>query len=152
MRRSKSIGTPRLRTALLTALFVATTLAVDAAPVSLPGPLGDALGPTVADAGYCASNAAFTGRLTGSSSSTTALARTTSPTVFGYISNVQAAWSCTLYYRYSGITWNTSAAVGTFAWGNLINSNSVACILCSGFRTSPSAGLFITPGRPTISA
>ena len=51
----------------------------------------------------------------------------TSPTVFGYISNVQSSWSCTAYFRYSGITWNTSATLGTFAWGNLINSDSVAC-------------------------
>jgi RHS repeat-associated protein len=118
---------PRWRTVLLAILFTATTFAVDAAPVNLPAPLAEALGPTPVQAGFCASNAAFTGRLTASSSSTTAVSRTTSPTVYGYISSVQAAWSCTLYYRYSGITWNTSATLGTFRWGNLINSQSVAC-------------------------
>lgn len=124
---STSTRASRWRTVLLTALFTATVVAVDAAPVSLPPPVAEVLGPKPAQAGFCASNAAFTGHLTASSSSTTAVARTTNPIVYGYISNVQAAWSCTLYYRYSGITYNTSATLGTFRWGNLINSDSVAC-------------------------
>jgi RHS repeat-associated protein len=118
---------PRWRAVALAALVAATTFIVDAAPVSLPAPLDEALGPTAVQAGFCASNASFSGRLTASSSSTTAVSRVTSPTVYGYISNVTEAWSCTLYYRYSGLTWNTSASAGTFRWGNLINSQSVAC-------------------------
>ena len=104
-----------------------TTFTVDAAPVNLPAPIDTALGPTPVEAGYCASNAAFSGRLTGSASSTTALSRVTSPTVYGYISNVQSAWSCTSFFRYSGITWNTTSTLGTFQWGNLINSTGVSC-------------------------
>ncbi|MFP5343253.1 MAG: hypothetical protein ACLGIJ_10050 [Candidatus Limnocylindria bacterium] len=118
---------PRWRTALLTLVLLTTTLALEVAPGPLPAPLDGLLGPEPVKAGFCASNANFSGRLTASSSSTTAISRVTSPTVYGYISNVSAAWSCTAYYRYSGITWNTSASVGTFRWGNLINSASVAC-------------------------
>ena len=118
---------PRWRALALAALVAATTFIVDAAPVSLPAPLDQALGPIPVQAGFCASNASFSGRLTASSSSTTAVSRVTSATVYGYISNVTEAWSCTLYYRYSGLTWNTSASAGTFRWGNLINSDSVAC-------------------------
>jgi len=118
---------PRLRAFGAAVIFALATFAVDAAPVSLPGPLGDALGPEPALAGYCASNPNFTGRLTGSSGSTTAISRTTSPNVFGYVSNVAATWSCTAYFRYSGIAWNTAATTGSFQWGNLINSGAVAC-------------------------
>lgn len=126
--RTRRISTlVRLRAVGAAVVFAVATFAVDAAPVALPGPLGEALGPEPALAGYCASGPNFTGRLTASSGSTTAIARTTSPTVFGYISNVAATWSCTAYFRYSGITWNTAATTGSFQWGNLINSNSVAC-------------------------
>jgi len=124
---STSTRGSRWRTVLLAALFTATIVAVDAAPVSLPAPIAEVFGPEPAKAGFCASNAAFTGHLTGSEFSTTALTRTIDPIVYAYISNVQAAWSCTLYYRYSGVTFNTSATLGTFRWGNLINSQSVVC-------------------------
>jgi RHS repeat-associated protein len=125
--RAVSRRGPRWRTALLTLALLTTTLALEIAPGPLPAPLDDLLGPEPVQAGFCASNPEFTGKLTGSSSSTTALVRTTSPTVYGYISNVASGWSCTAYYRYSGITWNTSATIGTFRWGNLINSTGVSC-------------------------
>jgi RHS repeat-associated protein len=115
----------RLRAVLAAVVFAFATFAITASPVSLPVP--SALKPHSALAAFCASNAAFTGRLTASSGSTTALARTKSATAYGYISSVQSAWSCTAYYRYSGIAWNTAATTGRFDWGNLINSTSVAC-------------------------
>jgi hypothetical protein len=100
-----STRAPRWRTVLLAVLFTATAVAVDAAPVSLPAPIAEVLGPEPAKAGFCTSNAAFTGWLTGSDTSTTTLTRTTDPIVYAYISNVQAAWGCTNYYRYSGVTY-----------------------------------------------
>lgn len=115
----------RLRAVFAAVVFAGATFAVTASPVSLPLP--DALKPAPVLASFCGSNAAFTGRLTASSSSTTAVARTKSATVYGYISSVQSAWSCTAYYRYSGIVWNTAATTGRFDWGNLINSTAVAC-------------------------
>lgn len=115
----------RLRAVFAAVVFAGATFAVTASPISLPVP--DALKPPSVLASFCASNAAFTGRLTASSSSTTAVARTKSATVYGYISSVQSAWSCTAFYRYSGIAWNTAATTGQFDWGNLINSTSVAC-------------------------
>lgn len=119
----------RLRTVLLAAIFAFTTFFVEAAPVptGAPDPRPAALRPEPVQAAFCASNAAFTGVLTASSASTTAVTNITNPTVYGYISNVDAAWSCTAYYRYSAVAWNTSSTVGTFNWGNLINSVSVAC-------------------------
>ena len=47
--------------------------------------------------------------------------------MYGYISNVDTAWSCTAYFRYSGLAWNISSSAGRFNWGNLINSTGVAC-------------------------
>lgn len=115
----------RVRAVAAAVIFAGATFAVTASPVSLPLP--DALKPAPVLAAFCGSNAAFTGRLTASSASTAAVARTQSPTVYGYISSVSSAWSCTAYYRYSGIVWNTAATTGRFDWGNLINSTSVAC-------------------------
>lgn len=130
---SRSIPfSPRVRTRALAAIFSFTTFAVEAAPTTLPIPRPDALLPEVAQAAFCAGNAAFSGRLTASSSSTTAVSRITNGTVYGYISNVDAAWSCTAYLRYSGVAWNTTASAGRFDWGNLINSTSVACNYVAG--------------------
>jgi RHS repeat-associated protein len=117
----------RLRTVLLAAVFSFTTFAVAAAPADLELPLPEQLRPEAAQADFCAGNPSFSGHLTASSSSTAAVSRITSDIVYGYISNVAAAWSCTAYYRYSGAAWNTTASTGRFNWGNLINSVSVAC-------------------------
>jgi RHS repeat-associated protein len=128
---------PRLRVGILTAIFTVTALGLDAAPVVPPpsdesgeeasAPLPFGLGPDAARAAYCASNPSFTGRLTASSGSTTAVSRTTSANVYGYISNVSSGWSCTLYRRYSAVAWNTTASLGRFNWGTIINSTGVAC-------------------------
>lgn len=115
----------RVRAVAAAVVFAGATFAVTASPVSLPRP--EALKPAPVLAAFCGSNAAFTGRLTATSSSTTAVARTKSATVYGYISSVSSAWSCTAFYRYSGIVWNTAATTGRFDWGNLINSTAVAC-------------------------
>lgn len=125
--RSNRAFQNRLRALIVAATFAFATFAVSITPIATPitGPLG--LAPKTAQAAYCASNAAFTGRLTASSASTTAVSRITNGTVFGYISNVDAAWSCTLYYRYSGIAYNTSATLGTFDYGALIHSTTVSC-------------------------
>ena len=53
--------------------------------------------------------------------------RITSANVYGWISNVNDAWSCTASIRYSAIAWNTTATTGIFNWGNLIQSTSVLC-------------------------
>ncbi|HKY67624.1 MAG TPA: hypothetical protein VJM49_14685, partial [Acidimicrobiales bacterium] len=134
--RSTRLG-PRLRVGILTAIFTVTALGLDAAPVVPPpsdesgevasAPLPFGLGPDAARAAYCASNPSFTGRLTASSGSTTAVSRTTSANVYGYISNVSSGWSCTLYRRYSAVAWNTTASLGRFNWGTIINSTGVAC-------------------------
>ena len=125
----------RARVALLTLALTAASLGIDAAPVapltgdvarpaapaSAPLPLG--IGPEPVRAAYCATpNPTFTGRLTASATSHTAVARITNPNVYGYISNVDGAWACTLYRRYDGVAWNTTATLGTFDWGTIINS------------------------------
>jgi RHS repeat-associated protein len=56
-----------------------------------------------------------------------AVSRITNANVFGYISNVDAKWSCTLYYRYSGVAYNTTSTTGTFDYGAIIHSTSVSC-------------------------
>ncbi len=117
----------RLRVVLLASIFSFSTFAVQAAPTSLPLPRPEALKPATANAGFCADTPSFTGHMTSSSGSTAVLASTTTGVVYGYISNVDGAWSCTAYYRYSSLTWNTTATLGTFDWGNLINSTGVAC-------------------------
>ena len=117
----------RLRPLIMSLVVVAAGLSFQAAPTTLPLPRPEALKPLTAKAVTCATNPTFTGRLTASSASTTAVSRITSPTVYGYISNVDGAWSCTASVRYSGISWNTTASTGTFDWGNLINSTTVAC-------------------------
>ncbi|HEY3438295.1 MAG TPA: DUF6531 domain-containing protein, partial [Actinotalea sp.] len=129
----------RLRTTALAAVLAATGFAVTATPATAPATTGSSpfegivqvadklFAPKTALAAFCASNAVFTGRLTASSSSTTAVSRITDPDVYAYISNVDADWSCTAYLRYSGVAWNTTASAGRFDWGNLINSTSVGC-------------------------
>lgn len=123
----------RLRVVVLTAVMVTTAIGLEAAPIPAPAeqpasaPLPFGLGPEPALAAYCGSNPAFTGRLTSSSSSTTAVSRITNANVYGYISDVDAAWSCTLYRRYSAVAWNTTASTGRFNWGTIINSTGVAC-------------------------
>ncbi len=116
----------RLRTVLLTALFSFTTFFVQAAPNEvLPRPA--ALTPQSAQALACATNAKLDGYLTSSSASTTLLTRSTTGNVFGYVSNVVGAWSCTAWYRYSGLAWQRPSGLGNFDWGNLINSITVSC-------------------------
>lgn len=132
---SKRSFRPRLRVVLLTALLTATSFITNAAPASYDGPPGRSsapipfgLGPQSARAAYCATpNPTFTGRLTASSASTTAVTDINNPTVYGYISNVEGDWACTLYRRYDGLGWNTSSSLGTFVWGTLLNSTSVNC-------------------------
>ena len=126
---------PRVRVALAVLVLTATSVAWNAVPPSQRAPgeppvsaLPFGLGPQEADASFCATpNPAFTGRLTANSASTTAISRTTTGVVSGYISNVDDDWACTLYFRYDGLAWNTTGSVGNYAWGNLINSQSVAC-------------------------
>jgi RHS repeat-associated protein len=114
----------RLRIAVLATLLAATSFVVDAAPgpyvdsaYGPPAPFG--LGPDVARA-YCATKPEFTGRLTASSSSTTAVGAITSPTVYGYLSSINTTWSCMSTYRYSAVTWNTGTSAGTYVWGALV--------------------------------
>ncbi|MEI7743323.1 MAG: RHS repeat-associated core domain-containing protein [Chloroflexota bacterium] len=132
---------PRFRVLLLSVSLTVTGLGLEAAPVARPAsdtapetpftlPLPFNLGPQTALASYCASNASFTGKLTQqlvNSGTPSTAGRITSPSVYGWISNVDAAWSCTLYRRYSGLVWNTTPTKGKFQWGTLINSTSVAC-------------------------
>jgi RHS repeat-associated protein len=120
-------------------LFTATSFIATATPVATPAISGgdpvsgllreiqSALAPKPADALGCASNPGFNGHLTSSSASTTDLARTTTGSVYGHISLVGAAWSCTAFIRYSGLAWNVNATQGVHKWGNLINSTSVPC-------------------------
>jgi hypothetical protein len=127
---SSTIRTRRLlRPVFLSIALVTTGIGIQAVPatVDLPVDRPEALQPLTALAVTCGTNPLFTGRLTASSGSTTAVSRITSGTVYGYISAVDRAWSCTASVRYSGITWNTTTTTGTFDWGNLINSTSVAC-------------------------
>ena len=130
---------PRLRVVAMTIVLTVTGVAVQAAPVapsddtpdhpfSLPLPFG--LGPQTALAAYCASGPSFQGKLTQqlvNSGTPSTAARITSNTVYGWISHVDAAWSCTLYRRYSGLTWNVTSTLGIFDYGTIINSTSVAC-------------------------
>ena len=116
----------RLRTVIAAALIATTGFFVELAPAT-PIARPAALAPAPAKAAFCATNPTFTGRLTASSSSTTAVSRITSATVYGYISNVDSTWSCTAYNRYDGLAWNTTSSLGTFDWGTLINSTTVSC-------------------------
>ena len=116
-----------LRVMLAALVMTATSVAVQGTPVPVPAPVREALQTPTALASFCASNPSFAGRLTGSSSTTTAAGRVKNGTLYGYISNVASTWSCTAFLRYSAITWNTTGSTGTFDWGNLINSTSVAC-------------------------
>ncbi len=130
---------PRLRVVAMTIVLTVTGVAVQAAPVapshdipdhpfSLPLPFG--LGPQTALAAYCASGPSFQGKLTQqlvNSGTPSTAAWITSNTVYGWISRVDAAWSCTLYRRYSGLTWNVTSTLGIFDYGTIINSTSVSC-------------------------
>jgi RHS repeat-associated protein len=121
----------RLRTVALAALLAASGFAVEATPteVELPVARPEALSPAPAKALACADHPSFMGRLTGSKTSTTAITRSTTGNVYGYISDVVDDWSCTAYYRYDGLVWsrNDGELDGNFDWGNLINSTSVPC-------------------------
>ena len=129
----KVVVVSRVRVGLSTIVLLSGVLGFSAAPAEvlprspISAPLPIELRPQVAKAAYCASNPTFTGRVTASSSSTTAITSTTTGNVFGYISNVNTAWSCTLYRRYSALTWNDTTTTGTFNWGTIINSTSVPC-------------------------
>lgn len=130
---------PRARVVGLAIVLAVTALGLEAAPAPRPAPgpervasapIPFGLGPDPVLAGYCASNPAFTGKLTQTlqnSGTPPTITRITTPTVYGWISNVDAAWSCTLYRRYSGLTWNVTSTGGIFAWGTIINSTSVSC-------------------------
>lgn len=126
---SRLVPSHPLRTVLLTALFTVTSLFVEAAPTELPIPRPEALTPQPALALGCSTEPSFEGHLTSSTSSTAVLTKSTTGNVYGYISNVARAWSCTNAFRYSGLAWarNDPDLDGNFAWGNLINSTSVAC-------------------------
>jgi RHS repeat-associated protein len=108
------------RALFLAIVFSVSTFGLAALPVELPIPL-PLPEPEAAQAGFCASGPNFTGRLTADTASTTAISRVTSASVAPYISNVATAWSCTAFFRYSGLTWNTTATTGTFNWGLLAN-------------------------------
>lgn len=130
---------PRLRVAAMTVFLTVTGLGLQAAPVPAPATGGDqpfslplpfGLGPQQALAAYCATGPSFTGKLTQqlvNSGTPSTAARITSSTVYGWISNVDSTWSCTLYRRYSGIVWNTTSSLGLFDYGTIINSTSVGC-------------------------
>ncbi len=119
----------RLRAVVMTALLTTTGLFVSAAPTELPVPRPEALVPAPVAAAYCADGPSFEGRLTSSKTSTTAVTRSTTGNVFGYISDVVDNWSCTAFYRYDGLAWATNSAGthGNFDWGTLIDSITVGC-------------------------
>jgi RHS repeat-associated protein len=130
----------RLRTAALAVILAATGFLTSAVPGTMPAePAGsspfegivqignDLFAPKAALAAYCASNATFTGYLTASTSSHPAAARITDPDLYAWISNVDSTWSCTAYYRFDGVAWNTTASAGRFDWGLLITSDTVSC-------------------------
>ena len=119
----------RVRTVLLSLLFVSSALAVQAAPTTIPIPRPDALTPQPAKAVGCADAPAFKGKLTSSKTSTSAITRTTSGNVYGYINDVDDDWSCTTAFRYDGLGWQRLApyTTGNFDWGNLINTTSGGC-------------------------
>jgi RHS repeat-associated protein len=119
----------RLRTAIVAVLLSTTGLFVTATPTELPVPRPEVLAPAPVAAAYCASGPSFQGRLTSSSSSTTAISASKTGNVFGYISDVVDNWSCTAFYRYDGLAWatNASGTHGNFDWGTLIDSITVGC-------------------------
>ncbi len=117
----------RLRALLAAVILSGSLFVVDAAPTSLPIPRPEALTPAQALALGCADEPSFQGRLTGSKTSTTAITRTTTGNVYGYISKVVDDWSCTNAFRYDGLAWVRTNGNGYWDWGNLINSTSVAC-------------------------
>lgn len=127
---NSTVHTRRLfRPVLLAIALVTTALGVQAAPTSVDLPIErpNVAQPLTALAVTCATNPLFTGRITETASTTTAANRIVDNVVFGYISDVDQAWSCTASIRYSALAWNTTTNLGTFNWGNLINSTSVAC-------------------------
>ncbi len=126
---TRSTRAQRLRVVLFAVVLGTSAFAVEATPTSVPLPRPEALTPQRAAALGCADEPSFEGRLTGSATSTTALTRSTSGNVYGYISKVADDWSCTSAFRYDGLEWvrNADASGGNWDWGNLINSTSVAC-------------------------
>jgi RHS repeat-associated protein len=119
----------RARVVLAAIVMTATGVIVQAAP-ALPVARPAALAPQTAQALGCASNATFTGKLTQqlvNSGTPTTAARITTATVHGWISNVDTAWSCTAAFRYDGVGYNTTTSLGTFDWGPIILSSTVAC-------------------------
>jgi RHS repeat-associated protein len=120
-----SLVLARLRALTAGTIFAFSAFAVAASPVA--GPITDPLGlaPQRAAAVNCATKPSFTGRLTAASTSTTAVTRITNANVYGYISNVNGTWGCSTGYRYSAVAWNTTATLGTFDWGLLIESTAV---------------------------
>ena len=119
----------RLRTVTLVAVFGFTSLFVSAAPVQRDDPRPEALKPATAKAAICADGPSFEGRITASSASTTAIDRSTTGNVAGYISDIVDDWSCTASFRYDGLVWakTVSASSGNFDWGNLLASDTIAC-------------------------
>jgi hypothetical protein len=85
----------RLRAVLAATIFAFTAFSVAATPIANPITKLLGLAPQTAAAANCATQPAFTGRLTASSSSTVAVSRITNGTVFGYLSNVDGTWGCT---------------------------------------------------------
>ena len=132
MRRASHEGPDdarRLRTVLFAAILGCSALAVEAAPTDIPLPRPEALTPQPVKALACADGPAFSGRLTSSKTSTTAITRSTTGNVYGYISNVNDDWSCDAYIRYDGLAWvrDDGDDDGNFDWGTIINSTSVPC-------------------------
>jgi len=119
----------RFRVLAATILLTTTSFVVAASP-QLPIARPAALRPQPVAALGCATNPTFTGKLTQqlvNSGTPSTAARITSSTVYGWISNVDTAWSCTLANRYDGLAWNTTTTLGTFDWGTLISSNTSGC-------------------------
>ena len=77
---------------------------------------------------FCADHAGFEGRLTSSKTSTTAISRTTTGDVYGYISKVVDDWGgCTNTFRYDGLAWARADGNGHWDWGKLIDTSAPAC-------------------------
>ncbi|MEO5965939.1 MAG: hypothetical protein ABIR11_10780, partial [Candidatus Limnocylindrales bacterium] len=125
MRRHPVLG--RAGQVALSVLLAVSSFVVSASPATVPIPRPAELRPQPVAALACADEPVFTGHLTTSTTSTTAITRTRSGGVRGYISQVVDNWSCTSYYRYDGLAWARNATNGNFEWGSLIATNSVAC-------------------------
>jgi hypothetical protein len=115
----------RARTLLFATILAATSFAVWASPTEVPRP--ESLQPGTTAAYACADGPSFQGWLTSSVSSHPVITSSATGNVYGYISDVVDDWGCTYWWRYDGLVWARSSSRGNFAWGLLINSQSVSC-------------------------